>query len=316
MSETNSERVTCPDCGKGYRWQDALAGRTVACKQCGTQFTVPDAPGMGLALEPTNDDGIYDLETPEIDQPRQLTVPAVGGKCPNCNSPVKEHAVLCLNCGFNMQQGTKIQTEVAEPVDEADIEPNKVDGPLSRREQRDRDAAEQIHAEHRWIDYKLPIILIIVGCLLTLINNALLAPNAPNLSAGLSGTGEVFAVYTIATAYAMVVNSLLLFAGLFLLLWLFGSSFGALGSVLLKILAITLMAQEVDFMAVAVFDIVTGAGFLGIVFSWAIYLGMMVGLCMKLLDVDVAEFRVLIVFIIIGRVVADITLDVLISMMF
>ncbi len=112
MADSSNERVTCPDCGKGYRWQDKLVGRVVPCKQCDTKFSVPDAPGVGVAYAPepvTNHDGTYDLDLGEDDAPATLANPAVGGKCPSCNSPVKEHAVICINCGFNMQSGVKIE---------------------------------------------------------------------------------------------------------------------------------------------------------------------------------------------------------------
>jgi len=32
----------CPDCSREYRVKDALAGRGVTCKDCGTQIDVPD----------------------------------------------------------------------------------------------------------------------------------------------------------------------------------------------------------------------------------------------------------------------------------
>lgn len=52
MSETNDPQVTCPNCSANYRWRADQAGRTVPCKQCGKQFTVPDQPGPGLTTQP------------------------------------------------------------------------------------------------------------------------------------------------------------------------------------------------------------------------------------------------------------------------
>ncbi|MFN3167254.1 MAG: hypothetical protein ACE37H_09355 [Phycisphaeraceae bacterium] len=105
MPDDANPRVTCPGCDKGYRWQALLVGRAVPCKRCGAAFTVPDAPGRGLPIEPMGDDGTYELDIDESNETRQLATPAVAGKCPNCNSPVKEHAVICINCGFNMEHG-------------------------------------------------------------------------------------------------------------------------------------------------------------------------------------------------------------------
>ncbi len=116
------QRVTCPGCEKGYRWQASLIGRRVPCKQCGTEFRVPEMPGVGIAInpDPISEDSTYDLDldaaadTPA--SPEHHAVPAKGGKCPSCNSPVREGAMLCLNCGFNMAEGKKIQAPEVTPL--------------------------------------------------------------------------------------------------------------------------------------------------------------------------------------------------------
>ncbi|MFK7789904.1 MAG: hypothetical protein AB8C95_10495 [Phycisphaeraceae bacterium] len=114
MSESK-QRVTCPGCDKGYRWQASLIGRRVPCKQCGTEFRVPDAPGIGITHQPDSiaEDGTYDLDFDAVADmpasPANHAVPATNGKCPSCNSPVREGAMLCLNCGFNMAEGKKIE---------------------------------------------------------------------------------------------------------------------------------------------------------------------------------------------------------------
>ena len=107
------QRVVCPTCGKGYRWQASLVGKRVPCKNCDTPFMVPDAPGVGLVINSIGADGTYDLELDAAkDTPASAefhAVPANNGKCPSCNSPVREGAMLCMNCGFNMAEGKKIQ---------------------------------------------------------------------------------------------------------------------------------------------------------------------------------------------------------------
>lgn len=123
MPEENHQRVSCPSCGKGYRWQPSLTGRAVPCKQCGAEFEVPDAPGVGVALNeaPPGESGVYDLAAPEAQEPtRQLAAPARDGKCPNCNSKVKDHAVICINCGFNMQQGRAMDKPAVSELSQKD----------------------------------------------------------------------------------------------------------------------------------------------------------------------------------------------------
>ncbi|MEM9346334.1 MAG: hypothetical protein AAGB26_06940 [Planctomycetota bacterium] len=71
MSVSDHERVTCPSCGKRYRWQADLIGRQVTCKQCGEGFVIPDAPGPGVAIapEPVADDGTYELDFDALNEP-------------------------------------------------------------------------------------------------------------------------------------------------------------------------------------------------------------------------------------------------------
>jgi hypothetical protein len=123
MSDT-PQRVTCPSCSKGYRWQASLIGREVSCKQCGDAFTVPQTPGVGIAVqpEPADDDGMYDLAVDEADltpaSPAHHAAPANDGKCPVCNSPVREGAVICMNCGFDMKAGRKIDKPTVQAMPE------------------------------------------------------------------------------------------------------------------------------------------------------------------------------------------------------
>lgn len=123
MSDSK-QRVNCPSCDKGYRWQPALVDRRVTCKQCGVEFRVPDAPGIGVLIEP---DPIDQTDTYELDydakadipaSPIHHAAPANNGKCPSCNSPVREGAMLCLNCGFNMAEGKKLATPTVQALPE------------------------------------------------------------------------------------------------------------------------------------------------------------------------------------------------------
>lgn len=307
------ERVTCPACSKGYRWKSSLIGKRVPCKQCGSEFKVPIAPGEGQLVKaaPSKDVG-YELDMDEeVHAPAAASAaaPANDGKCPSCNSPVRDSAVLCMNCGFNMAECKKVQTEVAatpaSPEKAEDFEN------LTKKQKREIERSAAAHSEHWWIDYKAPLIVILVGLAMVLINNLALAPIAPVFTDFYDSTLSIIIDLTLATAYSALISSILLFAGLFILVWLFGSAFGALTSVLLKVIGITLVAQEADFMVIVLLDILMGTGGLGVYVSWAIYLAVMIGLCMKFLDVDLAEFRVLIVFIIIGRIATDMAIQLI-----
>ncbi|MEM9419172.1 MAG: hypothetical protein AAGA25_09015, partial [Planctomycetota bacterium] len=147
----SDERFDCPNCGKGYRWQTKIAGKMVKCS-CGQKFRVPMTPGgapepegplvgtgpsaPAAPIDPPKPDtpkanpqpepsapepNPYELDLPD-DEPRGHAAPisarspqgasAKSGKCPACNSPLREGAVICMNCGFNLMEGAKVQTVV------------------------------------------------------------------------------------------------------------------------------------------------------------------------------------------------------------
>lgn len=114
------ERVTCPGCSKGYRWKSSLIGKRVPCKHCGSEFEVPIAPGVGLLIQPAPSEDGYELDLDEQteDPAASHAAPSNNGKCPVCNSPVRAGAVLCMNCGFNMAEGKKIEAPKVEALPE------------------------------------------------------------------------------------------------------------------------------------------------------------------------------------------------------
>ncbi|XAL98812.1 hypothetical protein OT109_14630 [Phycisphaeraceae bacterium D3-23] len=120
MSDSATQRVNCPGCGKGYRWDLGLVGQAVNCRKCGVNFAVPGQPGsVGDLLDaPPADDGTYQLDleagAEHPDEPEPLATPANDGKCPSCNSPISESAVICLNCGLNLREGTVLKPTVSE----------------------------------------------------------------------------------------------------------------------------------------------------------------------------------------------------------
>ncbi|MFI4859655.1 MAG: hypothetical protein ACIAXF_03120 [Phycisphaerales bacterium JB063] len=120
MSDSASQRVSCPGCGKGYRWDLGLVGQAVNCRQCGADFAVPAEPGgVGDLLDaPPAADGTYELDLESTVEPSPppppLATPANDGKCPKCNSKIADTAVICLNCGLNLREGTVMKPTVSE----------------------------------------------------------------------------------------------------------------------------------------------------------------------------------------------------------
>src|SRR2546422_2520392 len=96
MSTANAATFACEACGKSYRWRPDFAGKKLKCG-CGNV--------MHLTTPPT---AVADVaEAPLQPAPRRAAA-----ACPECASPVAPGAALCINCGFNLVTGTRVQTEV------------------------------------------------------------------------------------------------------------------------------------------------------------------------------------------------------------
>ncbi|HUE74267.1 MAG TPA: hypothetical protein VMP01_25525 [Pirellulaceae bacterium] len=111
-------KVTCA-CGQSFAAKDELAGRTVKCPKCSRPLAIPAAGGAGavpaspLAPQPTaaaaapaagyQPSGLFDevgiQSTPVGTQP-----------CPGCRAPMPMHAVVCVQCGYNLKLGRRMET--------------------------------------------------------------------------------------------------------------------------------------------------------------------------------------------------------------
>lgn len=127
MGSSSDGKVRCEHCNKAYAWQEKYAGKKVRCK-CGQvmRFPAQNPAANGVELELNLDSGIdlnlgssaqskpanQSLKTPD----GKLNVPPpanMGGpSCPSCKSTVRPGAVICVNCGFHLKEGSKINTAV------------------------------------------------------------------------------------------------------------------------------------------------------------------------------------------------------------
>ena len=313
MPSSSSERVTCPTCGKGYRWQSSLVGRKVTCKACGSEFEVPSVPGEGIAIEPepVADDGTYelDLEAAEPEAAKAThAAPSNNGKCPVCNTPVRDGAVICMNCGFNMAEGKRMETAVADtPTTEAPEEPEQ--GKITRQMQRDMQTVADTHRQYVWQEYMLPIILLCVGFAFVLINTLGLVP-AVNEMLNSKGAvwvpitnGQAMVGYLIAFVLTLVLMIPLLFGGIFLMAALFGSAFGNLFTAALKLLALTVFVVGLDNLIDLLLDLATGGfGGIGYFVRLMIVLPAFYPICTKLFDMEGHEVWIMFLIYVIGPI--------------
>jgi hypothetical protein len=139
-------KVQCA-CGKAFAAKDELAGKTVKCPGCQQPLKIPGgsaAPADGkpaakaaaaksatAAKQPAAKQPATRPATPA--KPAAASTPAAlgGGSsslfdevglqaptagtvpCPGCKAPLPPQAVLCVQCGYNLKLGRKMQTVVA-----------------------------------------------------------------------------------------------------------------------------------------------------------------------------------------------------------
>jgi hypothetical protein len=112
-------KVSCT-CGAAFAAKDELAGRTVACPKCQQPLTIPGGaapaqrqvtasrPASAPAPQSTPDPSAPNIFDEAGIKARQTT----GQVCPSCYHSMKQGAIICVHCGYNMQLGRKMVTEV------------------------------------------------------------------------------------------------------------------------------------------------------------------------------------------------------------
>jgi hypothetical protein len=155
MPSSESEPVTCPECGKGYRWQPALVGKSVPCKQCGTTFEIPSQPGKGVLPKPA-DDGLYELAANPDDEP-ELPPAYEVSKAP----PTEEQAPSAAEPVIDTRP-VDTTDRIADTAEDSPSEPEvhlSEAAKAARREQQ-RIAAVENEPQPKWWQQKWLIIVV------------------------------------------------------------------------------------------------------------------------------------------------------------
>ena len=275
MPDGDTERFYCPTCRKKYRWKPELAGRKVKCAACGSKLRVPAAAGGHADLleppppppeaEPDLGD-MYELDLPAEPAPKAASA-AQGaggdGKCPNCNTPVKSNAVLCMNCGFNFAEGKVMQTIVggggggAAPASGApltDKSGRPIGGALAHMGHSSVvaqavESGEDAQGSNALKDLWLPLGLIILGLGFNTIQQLFFIPDVT--------VGLVAAVITVFVDLAISIPLLLI--AMILAVKLFDMTFGNLGQALLKMVAVILGPSAIG----GIISVLLGGGLVG-----------------------------------------------------
>ncbi|MEM6332097.1 MAG: zinc ribbon domain-containing protein [Planctomycetota bacterium] len=298
-----------------------MSGRKVACKGCGAVIRVPASGGLMAELirkpEPVasgDSEMGYALADPDQEPASVAAVAGVtadGGKCPSCNAKLKPGAVVCMNCGFNLQTGEKLSTSVgaaptggggaaaAPAVGAATLNRAVFD---TRSKVDDAAMDEDLARETQWKYLYTPLILIGVGLVWILLNAVVLGPMAIETNAfvlaqgGATSYDRVQGILFVLLDFLvrLVISVPLMLGALFIVASLFGTSFGTLGSAMLRLLAVVLVIIACDDMVSLGVDIVTG-GFGGIGFMLEASISILVffAISMWQLETDVMETMVL-----------------------
>ena len=105
MATDDAPRIACPQCGKQYRWSEQYAGRKVRCK-CGHTMRMPaEAPTAAESAA-----GMYDLAD------SSAAAGDAAGTCPSCSAQMPADAVICIECGYNVQTGKRMGEPDAAPA--------------------------------------------------------------------------------------------------------------------------------------------------------------------------------------------------------
>lgn len=124
-------KVKCGSCSAAFSAKDGLAGKTVKCPKCSAPLRVPTAAAQNassvqgaapVAAASGRRAGTVagNLGDPLADLLDEVGVKGAvtGPSCPSCEALITPGARLCINCGYNFETGTQMQTIAYD--DEAD----------------------------------------------------------------------------------------------------------------------------------------------------------------------------------------------------
>jgi hypothetical protein len=251
------------------------------------------------------------------------------GKCPSCNQKIKPGAVICINCGFNLQAGRKLKTRVldddapapgtaaaAPPPAAATANPLAGDAltKANRRAQYDADVAADTQWRHRVENLYGPLGIIAVAAVLLIVNALVLAPISQDAAIGTPAYALGSVIYA---AVRFIVQFPILFVIIFVVAKVFSSSYGPILTVLLKLAAIALFVGMFGDTLGYGLDIITqgGGGFAFIIRLTLVYAAFHT-LAAWLLEMDPTEAVVSFVLLLILPFVALIFVGAVILSMF
>jgi len=291
-------KVTCPTCGKGYRWREDFGGRKVKCKDCEAVFRMPDSGSESPELLragaiPTEDDGTIAMDDVGHDRPAEGH--GGGNACPSCGNTVKETAVICVQCGFNLKTGSKVKTDVAAGGDTPPTGGPDVTGSLgspiaAALDEREDDSGKKALMN----DVIIPLGLIFFGAIGLIVSKILVKDN------------QITGIFSAAMVMLGMMVFLLpfMFAGILISAKIADISFGALHIAILKMAAVGMFAVAIGGVFEFLARLVDDTGFVAAMFKWGVEIAAVWGLLAWLFALDMFESAVTVTIVVVMQNVA------------
>lgn len=112
-------KVSCT-CGQTFKAKDHLAGKRVRCPKCSSPLVIPAPETDELTLEAPVDVPKYN-PLDDILKEEGVKEAHAGPSCPNCTEPISPTAVICVQCGFNLQTGEKVSANFDDEDDDEEL---------------------------------------------------------------------------------------------------------------------------------------------------------------------------------------------------
>ena len=106
-------KVKCGSCSAQFKAKDELAGRRIKCPKCQNPVVISAPPAAApKAPKRAAANPLLDILDEEDVRSR-----ASGPICDNCGSEVTRGTVICIDCGFNLETGDRLETEASEEIE-------------------------------------------------------------------------------------------------------------------------------------------------------------------------------------------------------
>lgn len=312
--------IRCPGCKKKYRWQDKFAGRKVRCG-CGFEMRMPsDAsgevtdgsvkqaatpakPAKTRKPAPEASEAGYELDLDDHHMPSGVAAKA-GQKCPGCNVEMKEGAIVCMNCGYHLQEGKKMEVAVNAPskglpksaqVPQASAGFQSMLDRAAKQTENEAKYAQDLERETFMKEKIFPFIFLGVGIALHVLSAFVLLDVTAEVERFLIPPAAARMAIFVGNMIGMVIGIPFLLIGVFFTAKLFGTAYGPLFTGILKLFTLAAMSSGASVCAGALLLMMTegmqvpGMDFLQFLAGITVF-GI---LALWMFDMDITEVTVL-----------------------